>query len=355
VRCFASVARHLSDDGVFVIEASCRISRGSTRGSGSRRWRSAVDRAVLLASRHDPGTQTVRVLQMASNRASHRTYPVPPAVTASRRAGPDGAAPVVCGCATGGAGGPGAVHGRQRPSRQRVRARPGLVRSTSSRSSRDLLRAAPRVAPRRAIADGWWMSACTTSATTRATGTARRTTLVGAARDGHEGRTHLRGGRVLGDGPKRSWCSRAGRRLDQALVRELTGGPWLVLVAGRYEGVDERVVEGAAAEEVSIGDYVLSGGEIPASSARSGDPADPRRRRPRGVRGADSFAEPGLLDHRITRGRGSFGASRCRTCWCRPPRRSRTLAPGGGARETRRNRPDLLSDREGRRHDRSGA
>jgi tRNA (guanine37-N1)-methyltransferase len=58
--------------------------------------------------------------------------------------------------------------------------------------------------------------------------------------------------------------SPAGRRLDQALVRELAREPWLVLICGRYEGVDERVVEGLPAEEISIGDYVLSGGELPA-------------------------------------------------------------------------------------------
>jgi len=69
----------------------------------------------------------------------------------------------------------------------------------------------------------------------------------------------------LGDGQKRViLLSPAGRRLDQALARELSLEPWLVLVCGRYEGVDERVVEGLPAEEVSIGDYVLSGGEIPA-------------------------------------------------------------------------------------------
>ncbi|HET6771468.1 MAG TPA: tRNA (guanosine(37)-N1)-methyltransferase TrmD [Actinomycetota bacterium] len=58
--------------------------------------------------------------------------------------------------------------------------------------------------------------------------------------------------------------SPAGRRLDQAFARELAGEPWLVLICGRYEGVDERVVEGLSAEEVSIGDYVLAGGEVPA-------------------------------------------------------------------------------------------
>jgi tRNA (guanine37-N1)-methyltransferase len=69
----------------------------------------------------------------------------------------------------------------------------------------------------------------------------------------------------LGEGTKRVIVlSPAGRRLEQSLVRELVKEPWLVLISGRYEGVDERVVKGLPAEEVSIGDYVLSGGEIPA-------------------------------------------------------------------------------------------
>jgi len=64
-------------------------------------------------------------------------------------------------------------------------------------------------------------------------------------------------GRVLLTSP-------AGRRLDQALVRELSSEGHLTILCGRYEGVDERVVDGLPAEEVSIGDYVLSGGELPA-------------------------------------------------------------------------------------------
>ncbi|HXG68090.1 MAG TPA: tRNA (guanosine(37)-N1)-methyltransferase TrmD [Blastocatellia bacterium] len=55
-----------------------------------------------------------------------------------------------------------------------------------------------------------------------------------------------------------------GRLFDQAMAWELSRLPRLVLVCGRYEGIDERVVEQAVDEEVSIGDYVLSGGEIPA-------------------------------------------------------------------------------------------
>ncbi|HEV3167423.1 MAG TPA: tRNA (guanosine(37)-N1)-methyltransferase TrmD [Isosphaeraceae bacterium] len=55
-----------------------------------------------------------------------------------------------------------------------------------------------------------------------------------------------------------------GRRLDQAWVRELALEPRLVLVCGRYEGFDERIFETLNPETLSIGDYVLSGGEVPA-------------------------------------------------------------------------------------------
>ena len=55
-----------------------------------------------------------------------------------------------------------------------------------------------------------------------------------------------------------------GEPLTQALARELAAGPGLILVCGRYEGVDDRVRAGLADREVSIGDYVLTGAEIPA-------------------------------------------------------------------------------------------
>jgi tRNA (guanine37-N1)-methyltransferase len=92
--------------------------------------------------------------------------------------------------------------------------------------------------------------------------------------------------------------SPAGRRLDQAFVRELAGEVHLTLLCGRYEGVDERVVEGLPAEEVSIGDYVLAGGEVPALVV-----IEAVTRLVPGVIGKeeshrrDSFAEPELLDH----------------------------------------------------------
>jgi tRNA (guanine37-N1)-methyltransferase len=55
-----------------------------------------------------------------------------------------------------------------------------------------------------------------------------------------------------------------GRLLDQALVRDFAGGPGLVLLCGRYEGVDQRVVEARDMIELSVGDVVLSGGETAA-------------------------------------------------------------------------------------------
>ncbi|MFG0249885.1 MAG: tRNA (guanosine(37)-N1)-methyltransferase TrmD [Phycisphaeraceae bacterium JB051] len=55
-----------------------------------------------------------------------------------------------------------------------------------------------------------------------------------------------------------------GRRLDQALVQELASHPRLLIIAGHYEGIDERVIQELAPMEISIGDYVLSGGELPA-------------------------------------------------------------------------------------------
>ncbi|MHC4956709.1 MAG: tRNA (guanosine(37)-N1)-methyltransferase TrmD [Planctomycetota bacterium] len=55
-----------------------------------------------------------------------------------------------------------------------------------------------------------------------------------------------------------------GRRFDQSLAEELAGAPGLILVCGRYEGFDERIRTVLAPEEISVGDYVLAGGELPA-------------------------------------------------------------------------------------------
>jgi len=60
------------------------------------------------------------------------------------------------------------------------------------------------------------------------------------------------------------YLSPRGGRLTQARVRALAEGPGVVLLCGRYEGVDQRVLEARQVEELSIGDYVLSGGELAA-------------------------------------------------------------------------------------------
>jgi tRNA (guanine37-N1)-methyltransferase len=60
------------------------------------------------------------------------------------------------------------------------------------------------------------------------------------------------------------YLSPRGQPLTQARVRELSAGPGAILLAGRFEGVDQRVIEARGLEEISIGDYVLSGGELAA-------------------------------------------------------------------------------------------
>lgn len=55
-----------------------------------------------------------------------------------------------------------------------------------------------------------------------------------------------------------------GRRIDQAVVRTFAAGPGAVLLCGRYEGIDQRVVDTHVTDELSLGDFVLSGGELPA-------------------------------------------------------------------------------------------
>jgi len=93
------------------------------------------------------------------------------------------------------------------------------------------------------------------------------------------------------------YLSPQGRPLTQAGVRELVQHPKLILVAGRYEGIDERIIQTEIDEEWSVGDYVLSGGELPAMTL-----IDAVSRLVPGVLGdqasaeQDSFTE-GLLDH----------------------------------------------------------
>jgi len=66
------------------------------------------------------------------------------------------------------------------------------------------------------------------------------------------------------DGRPRLYMSPRGTPLTQARVRQLAAGPGVLVLCGRFEGVDERAITGRGLEEVSVGDYILSGGEIAA-------------------------------------------------------------------------------------------
>lgn len=88
------------------------------------------------------------------------------------------------------------------------------------------------------------------------------------------------------------YLSPQGRRLDQAAVREMASGTDLILLAGRYEAVDERLIERAVDAQWSIGDYVLSGGELPALVLID----------------AVSRLLPGVLGHEDSAGEDSFSA-----------------------------------------------
>jgi tRNA (guanine37-N1)-methyltransferase len=94
------------------------------------------------------------------------------------------------------------------------------------------------------------------------------------------------------------YLSPQGKPFDQAMARQWQAGGSLILVAGRYEGIDERVIERCIDEEVSLGDFVLSGGEFAALAV-----IDAVARLVPGVLGdplsaeEDSFGEDGLLDY----------------------------------------------------------
>jgi tRNA (guanine37-N1)-methyltransferase len=147
-------------------------------------------------------------------------------------------------------------------------------------------------------------------------------------------------GRVLLTSP-------AGRRLDQELVRALSSEPHLTILCGRYEGVDERVVDGLPAEEISIGDYVLSGGELPALVL-----IEAVTRLVPGVIGKeasheqDSFSAGGLLDHpHYTRPQEFRGMAVPEALVSGNHGEVDRWRRGAAIEKTRRNRPDLTNDR----------
>jgi len=141
--------------------------------------------------------------------------------------------------------------------------------------------------------------------------------------------------------------SPAGRRLDQELVRALSSEPHLTILCGRYEGVDERVADGLPAEEISIGDYVLSGGELPALVL-----IEAVTRLVPGVIGKeasheqDSFSAGGLLDHpHYTRPQEFRGMSVPEVLVSGNHGEVDRWRRDAAIKKTRRNRPDLTNDR----------
>lgn len=154
---------------------------------------------------------------------------------------------------------------------------------------------------------------------------------------------------ALGPGDKRVvLLSPAGRRFDRRIAGELATEPWLVLICGRYEGVDERVAEGLPAEELSIGDYVLSGGEAAAFVV-----LEAVTRLVPGVLGnaaslgSESF-DDGLLDHpQYTRPREYRGMSVPEELLSGDHALIARWRRAAALEKTRRNRPDLLSGEPG--------
>jgi tRNA (guanine37-N1)-methyltransferase len=137
-----------------------------------------------------------------------------------------------------------------------------------------------------------------------------------------------------------------GRPFDQRRARELALLPRLTLVCGRYEGVDERVVQGLPAEEVSIGDYVLSGGEFPALVLiEAVTRLVPGVVGNEGSIGRDSFNEPDALDHpHYTRPREFRGLAVPEVLLSGNHAEIERWRREAAAGKTRRNRPDLGSE-----------
>jgi tRNA (guanine37-N1)-methyltransferase len=145
--------------------------------------------------------------------------------------------------------------------------------------------------------------------------------------------------------PRVVLLSPQGRLLDQALARELSEARHLALICGRYEGVDERVVEVLGAEELSVGDYVLPGGE-PAALVL----LEAVARLVPGVVGnpdsltADSF-EHGVFDHpHYTRPREYRGAEVPEVLLSGDHGKVDAWRRERAVEKTKRNRPDLVGE-----------
>lgn len=138
-----------------------------------------------------------------------------------------------------------------------------------------------------------------------------------------------------------------GRRFDQSVARELAGQPWLAILCGRYEGFDERIRLALSPDEISIGDFVVSGGELPAMLI-----ADATGRMVEGVVGnqgsveEDSFFS-GLLDYpHYTRPEEVRGMRVPDILLSGHHEKIRRWRKEQSLRRTRADRPDLLEKAE---------
>jgi tRNA (guanine37-N1)-methyltransferase len=156
--------------------------------------------------------------------------------------------------------------------------------------------------------------------------------------------------RSISDGatPWRVLMTPQGRRLDDARVRSLAERPHLLLLCGRYEAIDERVADTVVDEELSLGDYVLSGGELPAMVL-----IETISRQIPGVVGLpdsvenDSFRS-GLLDHpHYTRPREIEGMRVPEVLLSGDHRAIEEWRRAEALEATRRKRPDLLAEGAG--------
>ncbi len=155
--------------------------------------------------------------------------------------------------------------------------------------------------------------------------------------------------RELGEdaAPRMIIPSPVGRRLDQRLARELSRESHLVVCCGRYEGYDERIVDAFGFEEISIGDYIVTGGEVPAMVL-----VDAVTRLLPGVLGhdlsaiEDSFEGP-LLDHpHYTRPAEYRGMKVPEILLSGDHAKVEAWRKAQSLERTRQRRPDLLGDPE---------
>jgi tRNA (guanine37-N1)-methyltransferase len=141
-----------------------------------------------------------------------------------------------------------------------------------------------------------------------------------------------------------------GKRLDFRLAKSLSGYEQIILVCGRYEGVDERVIQNLATDEISIGDYVLTGGEYPAlvvvDAVSRFIPAVVGKEE--SVR-CDSFAE-GIFDYpQYTRPRDFRGLKVPEVLFSGDHKKIEQWRKRKAEEKTQRLRPDLLKKNEIRR------